>query len=343
MQGKEEIKIDVFGRVQGVGFRHFVKQYAQDLGLKGFVRNKDDGSVFIVAQGEKGDLEEFLRRVQEGPHLSKVVGASYFWRNLSGKYKEFVIDSNKGFVEDQTKNFVNLGKRILKIQSSFPKHVAIIPDGNRRWAKGKGLKPIEGHYYSASYKKIAGLFKEARDLGIEHLTFWAFSTENWKRKESEVAGLFNLVSKLCKKLRNDAIKNKIRFRWFGRRDRLPSNLVKELEMLEEETKKFEGFNVQLCLDYGGRDEILRAINQILKSGVKEIKEDDFKNYLDSQGIPDPDLVIRTSGEKRTSGFMPFQSAYSEFYFTDCNFPDFDAKELRKAVRTFEMRNRNFGK
>ena len=140
-----------------------------------------------------------------------------------------------------------------------------------------------------------------------------------------------------------SLKNKVRIRHIGRKDRLPKNVVQELVKVEEATKDFDNINIQICLDYGGRDEIVRAINKILKSGVQEINEDDLINYLDSVGIPDPDLIIRTSGEKRTSGFMPFQSGYSELYFSDVHFPDFTPKELRKAVEEFSMRRRNFGK
>ncbi len=229
------------------------------------------------------------------------------------------------------------------MNSKIPLHVSIIPDGNRRWAKSKGLIASEGHRRAGSYEHMKDLFESARDMGIKYLSFWGFSTENWKRDKKEIDELFSLISKAVKEWRKEAAKNKIRFRHIGRRDRLPKEIVKELESLEEETKEFSDFNVQLCLDYGGRDEIIRAMNKIINSGIKEVDESSFSKFLDTDSVPEPDLVIRTSGEIRTSGFMPFQSVYSELYFTDLHFPDFDSCELRKAVEEFGKRKRNFGK
>ncbi len=337
-----ELKIEIYGIVQGVGFRHFVKENADKLNLKGFVMNKDDSIVLIVAQGDKLNLEKLLFSVQRGPFLAKVEGVSYFWKNPENNYNSFIIALDRGFIKDQKRNFLNLGKRFLNIKEKVPKHVAIIPDGNRRWAKGKGLPIFAGHERMTSFDKIVPLLKEAKKLEIKYITFWAFSTENWKRSEKEIDYLFNLITKFSKKFEEYAIENKIRFRHLGRKDRIPKKLVSELEKLEEETKNFNELNVQACLDYGGRDEIIRAINKILKSGVNEITENDFSHYLDSVSIPDPDLVIRTSGEQRTSGFMSFQSAYSELYFADVYFPDFGPKQLREAVEEFARRSRNFG-
>lgn len=343
----KEIKIEVFGRVQGVGFRHFAKEQADKLSLSGYVKNRSDGVVLIIAQGEKEQLEVFLHNVQKGPRLSKVDGVSYFWRDSDVKNKDikkngFVIVFEKGIVEDQARSLLNLGKRVLNIKSSIPRHIAIIPDGNRRWAKEKGLGISEGHRKAASKENIIALLDEARNLGVKYLTFWVFSTENWNRDSKELKGLFGVILRSLKVLRDDALKNKVRFRHLGRKDRLSKNLVKFIEKLEKDTEKFDEFNFQMCLDYGGRDEITRAMNKMLKAGVQEITEDDIGMYLDSYGVPDPDLIIRTSGEKRMSGFMSFQSAYAEFYFTDLHFPDFGPKELRKAVEEFGRRRRTFG-
>jgi len=228
-------------------------------------------------------------------------------------------------------------------KNKVPRHIVIIPDGNRRWAKEKGLQIFAGHEKSANYKNLILLLEEAEKLGIKYVTLWLFSTENWKRSKREIDFLFNLIPKNFKKFKEYAIENKIRFRHLGRRDRIPKKVMEEFIEFEEATKEFDGINMQACLDYGGRDEIIRAVNKILKSGVSEIGEDELESYLDSAEIPDPDLIIRTSGEKRTSGFMPFQSAYSELYFTDVYFPDFTPKELRKAVEEFVNRKRSFGK
>lgn len=225
---------------------------------------------------------------------------------------------------------------------NIPIHVVIIPDGNRRWAKEKGLFVTAGHYKSASYDNVKSLLNEAKDLGIKYLTFWGFSTENWSRNQEEVKAIFELVDGLLDKMKKDAVENGVRFRHLGRRDRLPQKLLNKIEEVEKITSKFSELNIQLCLDYGGRDEIIRAVNQIIKKGLKNVDEKTFIQYLDTKEIPDPDLIIRTSGEKRTSGMMPFQSDYAELYFTDCYFPDFDGLELRKAVEDFQKRQRRFG-
>ena len=228
------------------------------------------------------------------------------------------------------------------MDNKIPKHVAIIPDGNRRWAKEKGLIATMGHEKSARYENILSLFNEAKKLNIKYLSVWGFSTENWKRSKLEVETIFDLIFDLVKKLKKDSHSNKIRFRFIGRRDRLPKNLLEELKLLEIETKDYKEFNIQLCLDYGGKDEIIRAVNKILKDKKEIVTEEIFEKYLDTFEIPDLDLIIRTSGEKRISGFMLFQSTYSELYFVEKNFPDFKKEDLRKAVNEFSKRKRRFG-
>lgn len=225
---------------------------------------------------------------------------------------------------------------------NIPNHVVIIPDGNRRWAKEKGLFVTAGHYKSASYENVKSILNEAKAIGIRYISFWGFSTENWSREEVEVKAVFELVSGLLDKLEKEAEENKVRFRHLGRKDRLPKNLLEKIKKVEEKTSKYSDLNVQLCLDYGGRDELIRAINKIISSGVKKVDDKMFSEYLDTKDIPDPDLIIRTSGEKRLSGMMPFQSVYSELYFADCYFPDFDALELKKAVEDYQKRQRRFG-
>ena len=229
----------------------------------------------------------------------------------------------------------------MKGKKVVPTHVAIIPDGNRRWAREKGLKSVEG-YKAVSYEHLESLFLEAKKAGVKYMSLWIFSTENWKRPKSEIKFLFNHFSRNVKTLLEGSIKNKVRVRHIGRKDRLPEDIVKSLNELEEKTKGFKEFNLQLCFDYGGKDEIVRAVNKILESGVKEIKGDQFLEYLDTWEIPDPELIIRTSGEKRTSGLMPYQSGYAELYFEKKFFPDFTPEDLRKAIEEFDRRKRNFG-
>ena len=221
-------------------------------------------------------------------------------------------------------------------------HVAIIPDGNRRWAKSKGFEESFGHYKAGAYENLEELFREGKKLGIKYMSIWGFSTENWKRSDKEKEGIFELILSGVEKFMKDAGENQIRFRHIGRKDRLPAGLVSALKKLEKETEKYDKFNVQLCLDYGGRDEIIRAVNKALKAGAKSVDEKSFLGFLDTEGISDPDLIIRTAGERRLSGFMPFQAVYSEFYFSDLYFPDFGARELRRAVRDYGKRQRRFG-
>ena len=228
-------------------------------------------------------------------------------------------------------------------EKNIPQHVAIIPDGNRRWAKARGFMVSYGHIKSGDYKHTKSLVSEAKKLGVKYLSLWAFSTENWSRPKNEREVIFDLVLNTVDKFRKDASKDKIKFKFIGRKDRLPKNLISDLLKLENETKNFSGITVVLCLDYGGRDEILRAVNQAIKSKLKRVNEKKFSKLLDTSKIPDVDLIIRTAEEKRTSGFMPFQSVYSELYFAKPCFPDFGKRELKKAIEDFEKRKRNFGR
>ena len=337
-----EVKIETYGRVQGVRFRQFVKDTADSLSLNGYVNNLVDGSVLIVAQGEENVLKDFLMKIQKGSVLSKVEGMSYHFRDKTKEFENFEILIDKNFISDQKSSFVNLGKKILGIGKNIPNHIAVIPDGNRRWAKQKGLDELEGHRVGGAYEKMKSLIDESQKIGVKYFSIWVFSTENWKRSQRELDSLFEIIGNLLSSIEENLIKNKIKFRHIGRKDRLPKKLVDIVEHLEELTKDFDQFNFQLCIDYGGRDEIVRAVNKILKNGFNEIAENDLINYLDSHGIPDPDLIIRTSGDYRMSGFMPFQSAYSEFYFTDVHFPDFGPLQLREAVESFDKRKRRFG-
>ena len=225
---------------------------------------------------------------------------------------------------------------------NIPVHVAIIPDGNRRWAKERGLEILRGVEKSAKFSNIISLLDEADRLGIKYLSLWGFSTENWNRSKTERDFIFELVFRSIENLKEYTKKKKIRFKHIGRKDRLPIKVIEALEDFEKNTKKNNGLNVQFLLDYGGRDEIVRAVNKILKEGKKEINDGDFKQYLDTRDIPDPELIIRTGGEKRLSGLMSYQNAYAELYFIDTYFPDFDASELKKAVEWFSSVQRKFG-
>jgi len=263
------------------------------------------------------------------------------WKNSRTKYDGFSIVVEDGFVRDQAKSFLNLGKSLVENKAKVPEHVVIIPDGNRRWARSRGLSASFGHYTSGGYDHLIELFKEAKKYGVRYLSLWGFSTENWNRDEKEIKAIFDLIVKGVPKFRKVASAERIRFRHLGRKDRMPGKVVEALRDLEKETRDNRDFNVQLCLDYGGRDEIIRAVNKALKLG-KKINGEDFKELLDTKGIPDPDFIIRTSGERRVSGMMPYQAAYAEFYFSDLYFPDFDATEFRRALKSFGKRIRRYG-
>ena len=337
----DEVEIKAYGRVQGIRFRQLIKDFAIRNEIRGFVKNRNDGSVLIIAQKDRKNLDKLLSWIQGSPGISNISGLDFHFYNSKKEYFDFKIVKEKSFLMDQVNSFLNLGK-YLTGSENIPRHIVIIPDGNRRWAREKGMDPRSGHYKAGSYNNLESLFLEAKRLGVKYFSIWGFSTENWKRDSLEIKAIFSLIMEGIERFRKDAHKNKIRFRHLGRRDRLPRKLVQELKKLEEETEDYSDFNVQLCLDYGGRDELVRAINSLLKSKVKKIDEKALEGYLDSKGIPDPDLIIRTSGEKRISGFMPFQSVYAELYFSDLYFPDYNALELRNAIREYAKRNRRFG-
>ena len=216
-------------------------------------------------------------------------------------------------------------------------------DGNRRWAKQRGLEPFKGHEYAAEHA-VEPLIEKCVDLGIPYVTFWAFSTENWKRDESEVKELLRIFRFSFGGLASRFIKRGARLRILGDINRFPKDIVeKSLEMINKSSNNHK-ITVSFGLNYGGRDEILRTVKKIIteKIPAEQINEDVFANHLDTAGMPDPDLVIRTGGEKRTSGYLPWQSVYSELFFTPTLFPDFTPDELEKALGDFAQRDRRFG-
>lgn len=230
---------------------------------------------------------------------------------------------------------------------NVPKHVAIILDGNGRWAKAKGMPRNFGHTQGA--KNVEIICEEAYKMGIEYLTVYAFSTENWARPQDEVDALMKLLRNYLKTCLKTADKNKMCVRIIGDKSRLDEDLQVAIAELEEHTKNNTGLKFNVALNYGSQDEMLRAMNKIyadMESGIIEKKAIDkelFESYLDTAGMPDPDLLIRTSGEQRLSNFLMWQLAYAEFYFADVHWPDFSKEELIKAVESFNSRKRRFGK
>ncbi len=233
-------------------------------------------------------------------------------------------------------------KKTEPAELHVPQHVAIILDGNGRWARKRLLPRSAGH--SAGAKTVEDCCEWAWDLGIKYLTVYAFSTENWKRSDEEVAYLMNLLRDYMKTCLVRSRKNNMRVRVIGDKSRLDEDLRASIDELENESASFTGLNFTVAINYGGRDEIVRAVKRIAESatGADRIDEELISSYLDTSDIPDPDLIIRTSGEQRISNFLLWQLAYSEFYFTDVLWPDFSKKELIKAIEYYSQRNRRFG-
>ena len=226
----------------------------------------------------------------------------------------------------------------VKFLRNVPEHVAMIMDGNGRWATQRGKRRGEGH--KAGAKTLGDVLTWCGDRGIKYLTVYAFSTENWKRPKTEVDGLMTLFARMLKTKEKDFMKNQVRFRMIGRRGDLSKSLLKTIEDLEAKTSHFERQFI-VAISYGGRAEIVDAMNAAIRKG-EPLTEETFRNYLYAPDVPDPDLVIRTSGELRTSNFLLWETAYSEYYFTDVLWPDFSEAELDKALEAYAQRHRRKG-
>ena len=229
---------------------------------------------------------------------------------------------------------------------NMPRHVAIILDGNGRWAKAKGMPRNYGHAQGS--KNVERICEEAWRMGIKYLTVYAFSTENWNRPKDEVDALMKLLRNYMKTCLKTAAKNDMKIRVIGDITRLDEDIRSRIEELEEATKDNGGLNFQIAINYGSRDEITRAVRRIAadcrdgRLAAEEIDERVIDRYLDTHDIPDPDLLIRTSGEQRLSNYLLWQLAYTEFYFTDVPWPDFTKEELLKAVEQYNARDRRYG-
>lgn len=227
-----------------------------------------------------------------------------------------------------------------------PRHVAIILDGNGRWAKKRLLPRNAGH--AAGSKNVEKICSAAWNMGIEYVTMYAFSTENWSRPQEEVDALMKLLYSYLKDCLKTSEKNNMQVRVIGDITKLASDLQEQIKELETFSAKNTGLHFQVALNYGSRDEMLRAVRKIgqdVQEGIlkpEDIHEETISEYLDTRGIPDPDLMIRTSGEQRLSNYLLWQMAYTEFYFTDVLWPDFNKKELEKAVQFYRQRERRYG-
>lgn len=228
----------------------------------------------------------------------------------------------------------------------IPAHIAIILDGNGRWAKAKGMPRNYGHAQGS--KNVERICEEAYRMGVKYLTVYAFSTENWNRPKDEVDALMKLLRNYMKTCLKTAAKNDMKVRVIGDKTGLDEDIRNRIAELEEATKDNGGLNFQIALNYGSRDEIVRAVRRVsedVKEGkvkAEDIDEKMFETYLDTHGISDPDLMIRTSGELRLSNYLLWQLAYTEFYFTDIPWPDFTKEELSKAIEQYNRRDRRYG-
>ncbi len=228
---------------------------------------------------------------------------------------------------------------------NIPNHIAIIPDGNRRWAKEHNLPTLQGH--KKGFEVAVKIGRKIRSMGVNTLTMWAFSTENWNRATNEVSYLMRMYQIFVEKNLKEAEREKIRIIHIGRKDRIPKSLLEKLIKSEERTKNFDKYILNIAIDYGGKDEVVRAINRIMrnKQKVTSISEENFNEFLDThdQPYPNPDLIIRTSGEQRTSGLMIWQAAYAEYIFLQKHFPDIKDEDIELAIEEYSARQRRFGK
>lgn len=228
----------------------------------------------------------------------------------------------------------------------IPKHIGIIMDGNGRWAKKRLLPRVLGHRRGA--EALDRLLKAADGMGIEHITVYAFSTENWKRAEEEVTGLMNLMREYIRDYIRDNETSRLKIDSVGDLTVLDEDIQRDIKRLKEISKDKPGINLHIAINYGGRDEIKRGVAEIAKKvaagelKTEDISEDLISAHLDTAGVPDPELIIRTSGEYRLSNFLPWQSAYSEFWFTDKLWPDFTIEDLKNAISDYQNRERRFG-
>ncbi|MEG1002402.1 isoprenyl transferase [Clostridium sp.] len=240
----------------------------------------------------------------------------------------------------------NENEEISLDMDAIPKHIAIIMDGNGRWAKKRKLPRTMGH--KAGVETIRRILKEADKLGVRYMTLYAFSTENWKRPKDEVNALMKLLIQYLRQEINELHSNGVKINVLGDIDRLPKECQEEIEKSVIKTKDNEGITMNIALNYGGRDEILKAVKaiseEVLKGNinVEDIDEEIMENYLYTKGVPDPDIIIRPSGEQRLSNFLLWQCAYSEFWYSNICWPDFKEEDLHRAIYDFQKRDRRFG-
>tara|TARA_B100001142_G_C14289785_1_gene638464 strand:+ start:959 stop:1648 length:690 start_codon:yes stop_codon:yes gene_type:complete len=228
----------------------------------------------------------------------------------------------------------------MSVNNLNPNHVAIIMDGNGRWATEKGLDRSEGHI--KGYENIKPIVIAAKKLGIKYLTIYAFSTENWNRSKNEIEFILNLAASVIDQESEELNDNKVNITHLGSKEKLPKEILSKIQRSEELTKQNTDFFLSVAFNYGSRNQIVKSINKIIQSEDEKINEKKLSDYLSSNKFPDPDLIIRTGGQKRLSNFLLWESAYSELFFLDVFWPDFSEKDLERVIIDFSKRKRNFG-
>ncbi|MEA1912441.1 MAG: polyprenyl diphosphate synthase [candidate division WOR-3 bacterium] len=223
--------------------------------------------------------------------------------------------------------------------NNVPTHIAIIMDGNGRWARDKGLSRLQGHF--AGVNSVRRIIDDCIDFNIKYLTLYTFSRENWKRPQEEVRGLMSLFTRVIGREVDELKENKIRVRFLGKLEELPTCVMEKALWIQNQTKNFNNLNLIIAFNYSGRDEIVDAVNKAIKEG-KKVDEESFRKFLALPNVPDPDLLIRTSGEMRISNFLIYELAYTELYFTHTLWPDFDRGDFIKALKSYQKRKRRFG-
>ena len=226
------------------------------------------------------------------------------------------------------------------VENTIPKHVAIIMDGNGRWASEKNLHRSKGHI--KGYQNIKPITLHAKKLGIKYLTLFAFSTENWKRSKEEVGFIMNLALEVIIKESNELNQNNINITHLGSNENLPNEMLAKINKSEKLTENNDDFFLSVAFNYGGRNEIIDTVNKLLESNIQKINEDIFSSNLMTKNYPDPDIIIRTGGQKRLSNFLIWQSAYSELFFHEKFWPDFSTDDLDMIIKNYSLRERNFG-
>ncbi|MBI2414397.1 di-trans,poly-cis-decaprenylcistransferase [candidate division WWE3 bacterium] len=252
-------------------------------------------------------------------------------------------DTNQGNSVNNQNSDISLNKDLENNSGepklNIPNHIAFIVDGNRRWAKAHNLPSFEGH--RRGFDNLEKIMDAARAMGVKAVTAWVFSTENWNRSKEEVTYLFDLFRNLSGKYKTKFLKENTRFFHLGRKDHMASDVVQTLNEIVEETKTHDGFTASLAMDYGGHDELLRAMKKMQEQGL-EITKENLESCLDTALLPPIDLIVRTGGEKRLSGFMSWQNHYAEFYFPTKFFPEFTPEDLKIAIEDYSKRERRFG-